>query len=238
MFRIKYYILFFFLIAFNNYAQDIKSNSFYYPHNLEPKKILHTVGLSTASLPEAVVESDDAFRAPLLYYKIKYGLPNNFLMEGTFKTNIVTYHFTVGPKWVYEFGKLNASIGADAAFYYGIYKSSDFDSKIRGWSLYPNLTVGYLFPNFSVSLKTELFLLADQRAFTSHIEVDDSYKTFSGFAFSTYLEQPLFKNNYFVIGFRANYTSFYYPMWIAFSTFDRFFFIPEVMFSFNLWKSI
>lgn len=216
-------------------SQDIRSNSFYYPHSLKTYEILHTLGFSTASLPEEVVEeSDDAIRAPLLYYKIKMGLPENFNVVASYKTNYVTHHLTFGPKWVYEFGKFNMSVGADAAFYYGRMKSLDFDSEIKGWSLYPNLTLGYLFPNFSVSLKSELMLMANQSAFTANIEVDDSYKTFSGFSFSTYMEQPLFKDNYFVIGFRANYARFYYPMWIAFSTFDRFFFIPEVMFSFNL----
>jgi len=195
---------------------------------------MHTLGLSSANLPEDIVESDDAFRAPLIMYKMKYGLPANFLLEGSFTTNIITVYFSVSPKCTYEFGRLTLSIGTEGAYYTGKFDQSDFKSTIEGWHIYPNLTLGFTFPNFSVSVKSEALLILDQSARTGNIETTSSFKTFSGYSFTTYLEQPLWKDNFFVIGFKANYVRFFYPMWITFSTFDRFFFIPEVIFSFNL----
>jgi hypothetical protein len=197
-------------------------------------EIIQTLGLTSANLPEDIVESDDAFRAPMAYYKLKIGLPENFLLEGAVKTNWYTHHLHLGPKWTYPFSRLSFSIGTDAAYFTGTMEEYGFDSKMTGWNIYPNISIGYLFPNFSITMKSELILLLDQTSRTGKIELTSSFKTFSGYSFAFYLEQPLWKNNFFVIGFKSNYTRFYYPIWFSFSTFDRFFFIPEVLFSFNL----
>jgi hypothetical protein len=229
-------IIVFQLFCGANYPQesDIKSNSFYYPHVLDSWEYIHSLGLTTANLPEDIVESDDEFRAPLYSYKAKFGLPENFLLEGGISTNLITLNISLGPKWTYEFNNFSLSAGADAAFFIGALDQFDFKTKIRGWMAYPNLTLGYCFPNFSVTVKSDLILVFDQTAKTGNIEVTSDFKTISGFSVGAFIEQPLWKNNFFVMGVKANFTRFYYPMWITFSTFDRLFFIPEAIFSFNL----
>ena len=44
--------------------------------------MISSLGLSTAKLPEDVVEKDDIYRAPLFSYIVKYELPENFVAEG------------------------------------------------------------------------------------------------------------------------------------------------------------
>lgn len=236
--RHRVIILFILSFLFHTYtlAQDIdvKNNSYFYPHRLEAGSFFHTLGLRLASLPEDIVESDDAFRAPLISYSAKIGLTENFLAEGGFETNLITLHLILGPKWTHEFGRLNFSIGGDAAYFLGALHQFDFRTKIHGWKVYPNLSLGYLFRNFSVTLKSELVLVLDQTVKTGDVEVTSDFKTLSGYSFTLFLEQPLWKENFVVLGIKANITKFYYPMWITFSTFDRFFFIPELLLSFNL----
>lgn len=234
------WLIFFLLLASSFFAKiaaqnsEIKSNSFYYPHNIGSIKYLHTIGVKSANLPEDIVESDDNFRAPLIFYDFKFGLLNNFSFDGGIETNFITVQFSMGPKWSYEFGKLTLSVGGDAAYYVGALNQFDFKTEINGWLAYPNITIGYAFPRFSVSLESELILALDQTAKTGEIEVSSSMRTLSGFSVAAYIEQPLWKNNFFVIGLKANFTKFYYPIWATFSTFDRLFFIPEAIFSFNL----
>ena len=220
----------------NTFSQDldIRNNSFFYPHNLGTNKFLHTLGVKSANLPEEIVESDDDFRAPLIFYEFKYGVINNFLLGGNLETNFITVQLVLGTKWSHEFGNLGFSLGGDAAYYVGALNQFDFKTEINGWLAYPNLTIGYVFPNFSISLKSELILAIDQTVKIGEIEVTSSFKTISGYSIAAYLEQPLWKDNFFVIGMKANFTKFYYPIWATFSTFDRFFFIPEAIFSFNL----
>lgn len=224
------------LLCSNAYSQDlsIRDNSFYYPHTLNLNEINHTVGLASAKLPEDVVETDDVFRAPLFSYRIKYGLPINITAEGSFETNLITYHFALGGKWIYEFGKLSISAGTDAAFWFGALDQFGFDTRIDGWHLYPNLSLGYTFRNFSVSVKSELLFILSQSTRNGDIKTENTYDKFSGYSIGVYIEQPLWKENFIVIGFKSNFTKFYYPLWAGFSTFDRYFFIPEFVFSFNL----
>lgn len=213
---------------------DVRGNSFYYPHNIGSIKYLHTIGVKSANLPEDIVESDDNFRAPLIVYDFKFGLLNNLSLDGGIETNFITVQFSLGPKWSHEFGKFTLSVGGDAAYFVGALNQFDFKTEVNGWLAYPNLTIGYQFPRFSVSLKSEMILALDQTARTGEIEVSSSIRTLSGFSVAAYLEQPLWKNNFFVIGLKANFTKFYYPIWATFSTFDRLFFIPEAIFGFNL----
>ncbi len=224
------------LLCSGVYSQNlsIRDNSFYYPHALSVNEIKHTIGVASAKLPEDVVETDDVFRAPLFSYRIKYGLPLNITAEGSFETNIITYHFALGGKWNYEFGKLSISAGSDAAYWFGGLDQFGFDTKIDGWHVYPNISLGYIFPNFSVSVKSELILILTQSTKSGNTKSENTYDQFSGYSIGVYIEQPLWKENFLVIGFKSNFTRFYYPLWAGFSTFDRYFFIPEFVFSFNL----
>ena len=165
---------------------------------------------------------------------MKYGLPENFLAEGGVETNIVTYHFSLGPKWNYEFGRVGLSIGTDIAFYIGQLKHFGFDTDFNGWTLYPNLSAGYRFDKFAISLKSEIVLNLAQKSTQGDLEVTHDVETFNGFTVGLYLEQPLWKDNFIVIGIKSNFVKFYYPMWAAFTTFDRTFYIPEATFTFIL----
>lgn len=224
------------MAAGNISAQDIniRNNSFFYPHSLNQNEVMQTIGLSSAKLPEDVVETDDVFRAPLFSYRIKYGLPENFIAEGSAESNFITFHFAAGPKWNYELGNFSVSAGTDIAFWFGALKQFGFNTKIDGWHLYPNLSVGYAFQNFSISVRSDMLFILSQSTRNGDMKTANTYDTFSGYSVGVYIEQPLWKDNFVVIGFKSNFTKFYYPMWAAFSTFDRFFYIPEFVFSFNL----
>lgn len=213
---------------------DIKKNSFYYPHNIGSVKYIHTAGIKSANLPEDIIESDDDYRAPLIFYDFKFGLLNEFSLDGGIETNFITVQFKFGPKWSQELGKFTFAVGGYAAHYLGAFNQFDFKTKINGWIVYPNLTIGYEFPRFSVSLESELILAIDQSTKIGDIETVNDVKTISGFSVTAYLEQPLWKDNFLVIGLKAYFTKFYHPIWISFSTFDRLYFIPEAIFSFNL----
>jgi hypothetical protein len=214
--------------------ENIRKNSFYYPHTLETNNTIHSIGLLAAKLPEDVIETDDVFRAPLISYKIKYGLPFSFLAESSIETNIITFHFSLGAKWSYEFKNFSASVGGDCAYWFGALDQYGFDTKIEGVHIYPNISIGYVFENFSFSVKSELLYILTQSTRTGDVLTENSFDKFSGYSFGVFIEQPLWKNNFIVLGFKSNFTKFYYPMWAGFSTFDRYFYIPEFVCSLNI----
>ena len=220
----------------NLLAQQInfKDNTFFFPHSYQSGQIISSLGLSTAKLPEDAVETDDVFRAPLFSYRMKYGLPENFLVEGGVETNIVTFHFSLGPKWNYELGRMGFSVGTDIAYWFGKLQHFGFDTSYKGWILYPNVSAGYRFNKFTISVKSELVFNLAETSKNGDLKVSTNNDFFNGYTVGVYLEQPLWKDHFVVIGIRSTFLKFYYPMWAAFSTFDRIFFIPEGTFSFIL----
>ena len=227
-------LIYFLSIHLHAQELDLEKSTFYFPHSLGVNKAIHMVGLSTAKLPEDVVETDDIIRAPLFSYDIKYGLPINIVLNGSINTNIVSFHFSVGSSWNYNISRLGLSAGTDIAFWYGRLKQFGFNTSYTGWILYPNVSIGYRFNKFSLSLKSELVLNITETSKNGSIKVSDNSEFFNGFTIGMYLEQPLWKDNYVVLGIRSNYLIFYYPTWAAFSTFARRFFIPEFTFRFIL----
>lgn len=209
-------------------------NTFFFPHTFQNQQIISSLGLSAAKLPEDIVETDDIFRAPLFSFRMKYGLPENFLAEGGLETNFVTLKISLGPKWNYQIDRWGFSIGGDIAYWFGQLQYFGFDTKTYGWMLYPNISAGYQFDKLAISLKSELVLNLAQTSKNGELEISSNQDFVNGFTVGLYLEQPLWKNNFVVLGIRFTFLKFYYPMWAAFSTFDRVYYIPEVTITFIL----
>jgi len=213
---------------------NMNDNTFFFPHNYQYHQMISSLGVSTAKLPEDVVETDDLIRAPLFSYRMKYGFPENFVAEGGIETNIVTWQFSLGPKWNYEIDRMGFSIGTDIAYWYGQLKYFGFDTKFYGWTLYPNVSAGYRFNKFTISLKSEVVLNLAETSTQGELEISDDLDFYNGWTIGVYLEQPLWKDNFVVIGVRSTFLKFYYPLWAAFSTFDRTYYIPEITITFIL----
>ncbi len=218
------------------YAQPVDPGiqSFLYPQRMQSGQFKNLIGLSMANLPEDVIESDDIFYAPLFAYYMRLGLPENFLMEASVNSNFITYHLALGAKWAYTIDKFSFAPGYDIAFWFGGLRHFGFNSKIRGWIHYPNLIFGYEFKKFTISVKGELILVTFLKEFQDDLVIARDRNFYSGFAITTVIEQPLWSDNFLLIGLKINYTKFYYPQWAAFSRFNRFFLIPELMIGFIL----
>jgi hypothetical protein len=223
------------LLILSGVAIAQSQNYFLYPDILSSTEFKHSVGLGMADLPEdQVEESSDFIRAPLFNYQIRYGLPENFNIYGAVNSNLVTFHFSLGPRWHYKADRWTIGLGYDIAYWFGQLNQFGYKSKIHGWFNYPNLTVGYAFNKFAVSVKGELILQTSITTKSDDIEVSNSYNTFNGTIIGIYIEQPLWKDQIVLIGLKMYYTKFYYPIWAAFPTFNRYFYIPEITIGLNL----
>jgi hypothetical protein len=84
------------------------------------------------------------------------------------------------------------------------------------------------------TLKGEAVILANIIQKSGENEVDRRANFFNGVTVAFYIEQRLWKNHVFIIGFKDNYEKFYWPTWMLFSTFNRYYHIPELSFSWIL----
>ncbi|MCB0747597.1 MAG: hypothetical protein KDC90_09040, partial [Ignavibacteriae bacterium] len=167
--------------------------------------------------------------APLFSYDVLYGLPVGFSAHGIFSTNWLTFHLSLGPKWSYRYKRAAVAVGYDVAYIYGRLYQFDFNSEIKGWLNYPNITLGIAFHKFTLSFKADATFITNLEQFNDDIKVGTDKNRIAGLSFGITVEQPLWKKNFVSLAFKANFTRLYYPSWAVFPTWERYNFIPEVV---------
>lgn len=211
------------------------SNSFLFPDTLHFAEYKDQITMYLAKLPEDIVEEVSAdIYAPFFAYQAKFGLPWGFSLNGSVSTNIITRNFQFGLQYSLRFSRFAVSVGYDAAFMYGKLTGFGFDNRVKGWLFYPNISLGAAFDKFTLTLKGELSTIPTLTQTADDIVTTTDRKFLSGGSVGVYIEQPLWKDNFVILGVRANYIRYYFPAWATFPTWDRFHFIPEAVIGLNI----
>jgi len=211
---------------------DIASSSMRFPHHYKKWGFQISAGLSFVKPPMDLLEN--AIQAPLVNIHMTFGLPWKFSLEGDVTTIIVSNQFALGPRLGFMIKNFSFNLGWDVAFVYGQLRQFGFDNNTKVWIQYPNLSLGYKLKNMAFTLKGELVSITYISQTSGENELTRSKNFFNGFTAALYIEQRLWKNHVFVIGLKDNYEKFYWPTWMLFTTFNRFYHIPELYFSWIL----
>jgi len=211
---------------------DITNHTMQFPHPYKKWGFKISAGLSMVRPPKDLLEN--AIQAPLVNIHMIYGLPWNLSLESELTTIVVSNQLTLGPRYSFLFKNFGVKAGWDIAFLYGQLKQAGFDNSIQAWIHYPNLSVGYKLKKMSFTLKGEVVIVTKAISKTGENEVDHSTNFYNGFTVGLYIEQRIHKNKVFVIGIKDNYEKLYWPTWMLFSTFNRYYNIPELNFSWVL----
>jgi hypothetical protein len=210
------------------------SGTIVFPGPLEEGKIKLALGVMVGKPPGDVVEESSSARLPLLEGLMLYGLPANFQIDVKLATMIMTNNLALGARWVFDMHPLAFAAGYEFSFLLGWYNTDLFNNSVRGRFRGPSLAVGYDFGDFSVTVKGELSYLTSLTTYTDDIEIENDKNLFNGGTVTLYVEQPLWKDNYFIIGIRNNFIKYYYPIWQGFPTVDRYYYVPEFLFGIRL----
>jgi hypothetical protein len=230
-------LIFFILpVTVNNlclYAQDGTSvqqeqpvRSMYLPHFETNSRYISSIGLSMVQPPKDMVEV--AIQAPLFNYRMVYALPKHFSLSGSFSSIIVSNQISAGPAYDLTFNNSGLKLGWDIAYVFGRMKHLGFDNTTRAWLSYPNVSGSYQWNKMVFTLKAEAVLVSSVRTKTGENEVYNANNFYNGFTGAFYLEQRLHKNKVIIVGFKDSYVKYYWPVWLAFSTFNRFYHVPEI----------
>jgi hypothetical protein len=202
----------------------------FFPSAQKAWTVHYGFGLAVTTLPRDIVE-EEINRAPFLDFYGRMDMPYNFILSGRFNTMILTNHATLGLQWSYSLGRLTASLGTQAEGLYGFINITGFDNSIRAWYVSPFVSVGWDFSDFTVTLRAERMNLQDEKTFAGEVDVTKSRNRSVATTFSAIVEQPLAGNTHCAIGVKLHYATFLYHSWVAFSTFNRPLFAPEVSFA-------
>jgi hypothetical protein len=211
---------------------DITRHTMQFPHPYNKWGFKISAGLSMVKPPKDLLEN--AIQAPLVNIHMIFGLPWNLSLESELTTILVSNQLTLGPRYSYLYKNFGVKAGWDIAFVYGQLKQGGFDNSLQAWIHYPNLSVGYKLKRMSFTLKGEMVIVTKAISKTGENEVDHSTNFINGGTIAFYIEQRIHKNKVFVIGIKDNYEKIYWPTWMLFSTFNRYYNIPELSFSWIL----
>jgi len=228
MTRIVYKVILFFIAVNFLYSQDNQDlrKHFYYPEPAEKYEILSAIGLSIGKIPKFIVD-DQINQSPMLFGSVRLGLFYNLSLNASVNTNYLTNHFTLGPGWHFSYKKLSLSLADNFAYWFGSANFDNFNVSINGWMNNPSLSVGYDLTKVLATFKAELTIVSHITKYVGDETVQTKKGQVVGTSFSFLLEQPLWKQNYVILGLKLNYTKYYYQSWLAFSTREQWLVIPE-----------
>jgi hypothetical protein len=211
---------------------DIARPSIHFPYRSDIPRIRMAGGLSMVMPPRDMLET--AVQAPLLNFHIIYDMPHHFSIEGDITSIIVSNQLSLGPSYSFHKGDFGLKFGYDLAFVAGFLRRFGFNNNTRAWLHYPNLSLGYKKNQMAYTIEFETVLVSSVSTKTGENELSGSPGFFNGYTGAFYIEQRLHKNKVFVIGIKDSHVKYYWPTWLVFSTFNRFYNIPELYFSWIL----
>jgi hypothetical protein len=188
-----------------------------------------SIGLLMVQPPKDMVET--AMQAPLFNYHGIYTLPWKFSVEGDFTSLIVSNQISLGPRINLSKGNFGLKLGYDLAFVAGQLKQFGFNNTTKAWLHYPNISGSYQWNKMILTLKAEAIAVASVQIKTGENELSINKDFYNGYSGAFYIEQRLHKNKVLIIGFKDSYVKYYWPVWLTFSTFNRFYHVPEISFS-------
>lgn len=205
---------------------DISSNSIFYPHRYQPHNLKMEVALSQVKLPFDWLET--AAQVPLFHFHANYALTKSFTLDGRISTLYVANQITLGPRWHHQINDFSFNIGYDFAYAFGSLNVEGFDSSVSTWINYPNASVGFKINDIAFTLKGELNIVTSNESRQGDIIISRDKNFYNGFTIGIYMEQRLWKDHVFIIGFKNSSARYHFMAWPAFSTFNRLYNIPEV----------
>jgi hypothetical protein len=205
---------------------DISANSIFYPHRFQRGELKMEAAVSQVKLPFDWLET--AVQVPLFHFHANYALPKNFTLDARLSTLLIANQITLGPRWHHQISDFSFNLGYDVAFAFGFLKVEGFDSSVNTWINYPNLSVGFKLRDIAFTLKGELSIITSNESRQGDIIITKDKNFFNGYTIGLYIEQRLWKDHVCIIGIKNAVAKYHFMAWPAFSTFNRFYNIPEV----------
>jgi hypothetical protein len=211
---------------------DITPHAIWYPHAYTPYHVQTALGFSMVKPPMVWVYT--SLTAPLINFHMTFGLPKNFAIVADVSTIVVSNQVTLGPNWNYRHDNFSFNLGYNVGFLFCQMKVKEFDNRGTAVILYPNISVGYKLKKIAFTLRGELSNLAYTHMTAGDAEINHNKRFFNGGSCALYVEQRLWKDHVMVFGLKDNINKLYWPVWMLFNTYNRFYQIPELYFSFVL----
>ncbi len=235
----RYLVFIFFFLSFKLIGQneslssfDILDHSIHLPRNVGEWRYKQALGFSVIYLPKDWLES--ALSLPMMYYKGNFALKHGLALHTEIKSIIVANDFGVGVSYNRAITQ-NLFIGAGYQFSYGLGLLYDlgYDNTLKNTSHRPYMKLGYDFRHYTVTLRAGIDYTGKIQFEAGDNNLTTNTDFLNGYNLAVYLEQRMFKNKSFSMGFSNSLLKFHILGWPAFVYTKRTYYIPEFNALFN-----
>lgn len=211
---------------------EILDHSVNFPNAIGEWKYKHALGLSLIYLPKDWLESANSL--PMAYYKGNFSLKKGFSLHTEVKTIWVANDLSIGTSYNLRLSnRIYAGVGYSFAYSLGQLYDLGYDNFLHVTAHRPFLKLGYHFEDFTFTLRggldysNKIYFEAGGTNLTANVEF------LNGYTLGFFLEQRMFRQRSFSMGFTNNFLKFHILGWPAFTYTKRMYYIPEFTALFN-----
>lgn len=211
---------------------DILEHSIHLPYEFKDWRYKQSLGFSLIYLPKDWLES--AYSLPMVYYKSNFFLKKGFAINSDVRTIIAASDIAIGPSWNTKLSnKLFLGVGYQTSFGLGMLYDLGYDNTLTVWGHRPYFKLGYLWHDLTFTLKGGVDFSDKIQFEAGGTSLSGNIESLNGYHVSLFLEQRMFKNKSFSIGYTSNIMKFHILGWPAFSYTKNMYHIPELTALFN-----
>ncbi|MFD2572395.1 hypothetical protein ACFSUS_17275 [Spirosoma soli] len=206
----------------------------YFPQAPRPGEWRRSLGVVFTSTPPELTE-EVRISVPAIDFDLQRGLSKHLFLNARVQSQFVQNNLSLGFRWATPLTeRLFVSAGYDVSGWLGALQIKDvFNSQAYGIQHFPNVSAGYrLTKDLQLTTRFETILDSYYHSNVGSLAIDDKQLALNGYAISFILEQPFFKQQHVLIGFRAAYSNFNWQFWSLYDTFDRNLLYPQLLFGF------
>jgi len=213
-------------------AKSNNDNYFIYPEAYETWNYSFLTGLSVAKLP-VIISENEISHAPLLCFNFRFGLPQDITTGIELKSNYISNYAAINIGWSFLISPIYIQFGGKVSGWYGQLSMDSEDFSSLGWVLSPYIMAGIQFNDIYASIMIES-LHSRYYTYSENEFLGIVRDPKAGLAMQLSLEQPLWHDNYVLLGVKFTYSKFFYQSWLSYSTIDDYLIYPEIIFGFIL----
>jgi hypothetical protein len=203
-----------------------------YPKPYDKWNYSFLTGISVAKLP-VIISENEVSHAPLLWLDFRMGLPYDISSGIELKSNYISNLAAISFGWTFSLHPFCFQVGGKVSGWYGQLSMDSEKFSSLGWILSPFIKSGMQFNEIYATLSLET-LHSRYYTYSENEFLGIVRDPRAGIAVQLSVEQPLWHDNYVLLGVKFTYSKFFYQSWLSYSTIDDYLIYPEIMFGFIL----
>jgi hypothetical protein len=203
-----------------------------FPKAYETWNFSFLTGVGITKLPTNIVE-EEINTSPVLFGSARLDLPWNFSSRIYFASNYISNIGTLSVQLNMLNSFISIAPGIEGSMWFGHVEMESIKLKSNGIQVKPYVSAGIDFGDILLTGSLEM-QFGSMTTYSEDSLLARFNQPRSCYTLRFTLEQPLWGDQWVLLGLGLNYATFYYQSWLSYSAIRQYLFYPEIYFGFIL----